>query len=196
MNFNVHCISAPNHLGKGSDPQKQANAPLNLDNSSLKNSPKLSWQASSPPPPHLGKAQMEDSFFCNSGSIRKIFKKIVNFVATDTKRGGGGQSGGKKTQRVFKKMFFFFKTLLTATDCHRLPQTATDGQRRPQTATDGHRLPRLCLDKYILEFETNTFYNWWTQTYVSFLLHLLLTSIDILLTSTISLLTSSDSLLT
>ena len=36
LNFNFHCISAPNHPGKGSDPPNQANAPLNMDNSSQK----------------------------------------------------------------------------------------------------------------------------------------------------------------
>ena len=36
LNFNFHCISAPNHPGKGSDSPNQANAPLNMDNSSQK----------------------------------------------------------------------------------------------------------------------------------------------------------------
>ena len=51
LNFNFHCISAPNHPGKHFDPPtiKQI-AHLNLDNSSLNKCPKPSWQAFRPPP--------------------------------------------------------------------------------------------------------------------------------------------------
>ena len=53
LNFNFHCISAPNHPGKHFDPPtiKQI-AHLNLDNSSLNKCPKPSWQALRPPPPN------------------------------------------------------------------------------------------------------------------------------------------------
>ena len=49
-----YCISAPNHRGKHFDPpppHNQANAHLNLDNSSLNKCPKPSWQAIRPLPP-------------------------------------------------------------------------------------------------------------------------------------------------
>ena len=51
LNFNFHCTSAPNHPGKGSDPPNQANAPLNMDNSSQNKCPKPFGQGSRPPPP-------------------------------------------------------------------------------------------------------------------------------------------------
>ena len=35
LNFNFHCISSPNHPGKVYTHQKQANAPLNLNNAHL-----------------------------------------------------------------------------------------------------------------------------------------------------------------
>ena len=50
LNSNFHCISAPNRPGKGSDPPNQANAPLNMDNSSRNKCPKPSGQRSRPPP--------------------------------------------------------------------------------------------------------------------------------------------------
>ena len=62
LNFNFHCISAPNHPGKGSDPPNQANAPLNMDNSSQNKCPKPFGQGSRPPP-HLGNAQIDPASF-------------------------------------------------------------------------------------------------------------------------------------
>ena len=62
LNFNFHCISAPNHPGKGSDPLNQANAPLNMDNSSQNKCPKPFGQGSRPPR-HLGNAQIDPTFF-------------------------------------------------------------------------------------------------------------------------------------
>ena len=50
LNVNFHCISAPNHPGKGSDHPNQANAPLNMDNSSQNKCPKPFGQGSRPPP--------------------------------------------------------------------------------------------------------------------------------------------------
>ena len=48
--FSGASLSAPNHPGKGSDLPNQANAPLNMDNSSQNKCPKPFGQGSRPPP--------------------------------------------------------------------------------------------------------------------------------------------------
>ena len=63
LNINFHCIGAPNHPGKGSDPPNQANAPLNMDNSSQNKCPKPFGQGSRPHPPHLGNARIDPATF-------------------------------------------------------------------------------------------------------------------------------------
>ena len=56
LNFNFHCISAPKHPGKGSDPPQSSKWALELflNNSSLNKCPKPSWQAFRPPAPPNG----------------------------------------------------------------------------------------------------------------------------------------------
>ena len=68
LNFNFHCISAPNHPGKGSDPPNQANAPLNMDNSSQNKCPKPFGQGSRPPPP-FGQCPNRPDIFQTGASL-------------------------------------------------------------------------------------------------------------------------------
>ena len=82
LNFNFHCISAPNHPGKGSDPPNQANAPLNMNNSSQNKCPKPFGQGSRPPP-HLGNAQIDPAFF-NLGLPLPRAEKKHSKITTNT----------------------------------------------------------------------------------------------------------------
>ena len=71
LNFNFHCISAPNHPGKGSDPPNQANAPLNMDNSSQNKCPKPFGQGSRPPPP-FGQCPNRPCNFLSGASLSAL----------------------------------------------------------------------------------------------------------------------------
>ena len=80
-------ISAPNHPGKGLDPpQNQANARLNLENSSLKKCPKPSGQGFRPPPPNgqcpnRGGALLKGaslSWLVNISSVKSILEPAYN----------------------------------------------------------------------------------------------------------------------
>ena len=79
LNFNFHCISAPNHPGKGSDPPNQANAPLNMDNSSQNKCPKPFGQGSRPPPP-FGQCPNRPGIFLTGASLTPLIKLLSKKV--------------------------------------------------------------------------------------------------------------------
>merc|ERR550532_284372 len=60
FNFNFHCISAPNHPGKGSDPPKSRKCPFELGKFFSKKVPQTirARVLDPPPPPLTGNAQM------------------------------------------------------------------------------------------------------------------------------------------